>query len=158
VEQLTDAVRAMPFRTRAEAMLDALVEALDDGETLLRSLRTDPSLAPTALSVLVRRDILDAEDLTEPEARLMVAESLLQLIEAAGPDGVIEMLRSQGPQARDTLEAALASRHPVRVGIAELRTAAERALRKPSARIGRIVQQGPHGSGRGPRKGGRRRR
>ncbi|MGW1887701.1 hypothetical protein [Streptomyces sp. NPDC001970] len=157
VDRLTDAVRAMPFRTRAEAMLDVLVEALDDGETLLRSLRTDPSLAPTALSVLVRRDILGPGDLTEAETLLMVAESLLQLLEAAGPDGVIEMLRDQGPQAEEALAAALASGHPDREGIAELRTVAGQALGRPRARVGR-VQQGSHGKGRGTRKSGKRRR
>ncbi|WP_351236458.1 hypothetical protein [Streptomyces sp. NPDC002133] len=156
VDSLTDAIRAMPFRTRAEAMLDVLVEALDDGETLLRSLRTDPALAPTALSVLVRRDILDPEDLTEAETLLMVAESLLQLLEAAGPDGVIEMLRDQGPQAEEALAAALASGHPDREAIAELGTVAGKALGRPRARVGR-VQRGSHGRGRGPKRGKRRR-
>lgn len=149
VEKLTDAVRAMPFRTRAEAMLDVLVTALDDGETLLRNLRTDPALAPTALSVLVRRDLLAPEDLTEAEALLMVAESLLQLLETAGPDGVSEMLRDQGSQAEEAFEAGLASGHPDRVGIAELKTVAEYALRKPSARVGRVVRQRSHGKNKG---------
>ncbi|MFF7593605.1 hypothetical protein [Streptomyces mirabilis] len=46
VEMLTDAIRAMPFRTRAEAVPDVLVTALDDGETLLRNRRTRLRLPP----------------------------------------------------------------------------------------------------------------
>jgi hypothetical protein len=126
VEKLTDAVRAMPFRTRAEAMLDVLVTVLDDGETLLRNLRTDPAPAPTALSLLARREILTPEDLTEPESLLMVAESLLQLCEATGADGVREVLRQQGREAEEALRAALASGHPDREGLADLQALAER--------------------------------
>nr|WTB34902.1 hypothetical protein OG781_40350 [Streptomyces sp. NBC_00830] len=58
LEQLVCAVRTMPFRTRAEAMLDVLVSSLDDGKLMLRSLRSDPSLAHTVLSLLARREIL----------------------------------------------------------------------------------------------------
>lgn len=54
LEELTDAVRTMPFRTRADAMLNVLAAALEDGESLVRSLCTDTALVPTALSLLVR--------------------------------------------------------------------------------------------------------
>ncbi|WP_326769078.1 hypothetical protein OG978_35120 [Streptomyces sp. NBC_01591] len=92
----------------------------------------------------------------------MVAESLLRLLETVGPNGVSEMLRDQGSRAEEAFEAALASGHPDRVRIAELKTVAERALRKSSARIGRVVQQRLHGKnmnkGRVARKGDKRRR
>ncbi|MEU9214506.1 hypothetical protein AB0D27_43250 [Streptomyces sp. NPDC048415] len=97
----------------------------------------------------MRRDLLAPEDLTEAEALLMVAESLLQLLETAGPDGVSEMPRDQGSQAEEAIEAALASGRPDRVGIAELKTVAEDVLRKSSTRVGRVVQQRSHGKNKG---------
>ncbi|MEU2734279.1 hypothetical protein ABZ656_02170 [Streptomyces sp. NPDC007095] len=110
----------------------------------------------------MRRDLLAPEDLTEAEALLMVAESLLQPLETAGPDGVSEMLCDQGSQVEEAFEAALGSGHPDRVGIAGLKTGAEYALRKPSARVGRAVPQRSHDKNQqqGPRarKGGKRRR
>ncbi|MER5925098.1 hypothetical protein [Streptomyces mirabilis] len=155
LEQLVHAVRTVPFRTRAEAMLDVLVSSLDDGELLLRSLRSDSWLAPTALSLLARREILTPEDLTEPESLLMVAESLLQLCEATGADGVREVLRQQGREAEEALRAALASGHPDREGLADLQALAERVRRERKAHVGLVQQRGHRENGR---RGGRRRR
>lgn len=155
LEQLVHAVRTMRFRTRAEAMLDVLVSSLDDGELLLRSLRSDSWLAPTALSLLARREILTPEDLTEPESLLMVAESLLQLCEATGADGVREVLRQQGREAEEALRAALASGHPDREGLADLQALAERVRRERKAHVGLVQQRGHRENGR---RGGRRRR
>ncbi|WP_327258519.1 MULTISPECIES: hypothetical protein [unclassified Streptomyces] len=157
LEKLTDAVRTCPFRTRAEAMLDALVEAYPDGEAMLRGLRGDPLLAPTVLSVLVRREVLGAEDLTEPESLLMVAESLLQLLETAGPEGFLTILGGQELSVHKALEAALGSGHPDRAGLADLRTVAEQARRQPVVRLGRSHQRRRPGAG-GKGRGGKRRR
>ncbi|WP_406339659.1 hypothetical protein OG987_33560 [Streptomyces sp. NBC_01620] len=156
LQKLTDAVRATPFRTRAEALLDALVDAYPDGEALLRGLRGDPLLGPTALSVLVRREVLGAEDLNEPESLVMVAESLLQLLETAGPEGLLEILGGQELSAHKALEAALASGHPDQAGLADLRTVAEQARRRPAAYLGRSHQRRRPGD-RGRGGGGRRR-
>ncbi|MFF8024105.1 hypothetical protein ACFZDJ_23925 [Streptomyces sp. NPDC007896] len=155
LEQLVHAVRTMPFRTRAEAMLDVLVSLLDDGELLLRSLRSDSSLAPTALSLLARREILTPEDLTEPESLLMVAESLLQLCEATGADGVREVLRQQGREAEEALRAALASGHPDREGLADLQALAECVPRERETHVGLVQQRGHRENGG---RGGKRRR
>lgn len=150
-------MRTCPFRTRAEAMLDALVEAYPDGEAMLRGLRGDPLLAPTVLSVLVRREVLGAEDLTEPESLLMVAESLLQLLETAGPEGFLTILGGQELSVHKALEAALGSGHPDRAGLADLRTVAEQARRQPVVRLGRSHQRRRPGAG-GKGRGGKRRR
>ncbi|OAH10211.1 hypothetical protein [Streptomyces jeddahensis] len=155
LEQLVHAVRAMPFRTRAEAMLDVLASSLDDGELLLRSLRSDPSIAPTTLSLLARREILTPEDLTEPESLLMVAESLLQLYEATGADGLGEMLHHEGRDAEEALRAALASGHPDQHGLADLQAIADRMPRERKSHIGRLRQRGHRGNGR---RGGKGRR
>ncbi|MFJ9540847.1 hypothetical protein ACIRPX_26745 [Streptomyces sp. NPDC101225] len=140
LRQLTDAVRIMTFRTRAQAMLDVLPAALPDGEGegLLRTLRRDAQLAPLALNELAHRESLSPEDMTDAEHLLVLAESLLQLVElAGGGDGAEEMLRAQGPQARDAVAAALDSAHPDRAGLDELRQLAARALGTRGARIGR---------------------
>lgn len=157
LRQLTDAVRTMVFRTRAQAMLEVLLTALPDGEgeRLLRSLRGDPQLAPLALSALAHRELLSPEDMTDAEHLLVLAESLLQLVElAGGGDGAEEALRAQGSEARDAVAVALDSAHPDRAGLEELRQLAARALRTSAVRSGRRRKQG----GRGGKRGRKRRR
>ncbi|WP_050815079.1 hypothetical protein [Streptomyces zinciresistens] len=154
LRQLTDAVRSMTYRTRAQAMLDVLPAALPDGEgeRLLRTLRRDTQLAPLALNELAHRELLSPEDMTDAEHLLVLAESLLQLVElAGGGDGAEEMLRAQGPQARDAVAAALDSAHPDRAGLDELRQLAARALGTHGARVGR-ARKTRRSSGRSGRK------
>ncbi|WP_307714245.1 hypothetical protein [Streptomyces sp. V4I23] len=145
LRQLTDAVRTMAFRTRAQAMLDVLLTALPDGggEQLLRALRGDARLAPLALNSLAHRELLSPEDMTDAEHLLVLAESLLQLVELAGGEGgAEEALRAQSPEVRDAVAAALDSAHPDRAGLEELRRLAARALRTPAARLGRGRKHG----------------
>ncbi|MFD4259704.1 hypothetical protein ACFWR9_19280 [Streptomyces sp. NPDC058534] len=154
--QLADAVRAMAFRTRAQAMLGVLLVALPDGEgeRLLRMLRSDTQLAPLALNALAQREVLSPADMTDVEHLLVLAENLLQLVELeGGRDGAEEALRAQGPQARDAIAAALDSTHPDRAGLEELGQLATRALRAPGARLGRV-----HKRGRAAGRSGRKRR
>ncbi|GAB2455199.1 hypothetical protein [Streptomyces incanus] len=145
LRQLTDAVGSMVFRTRAQAMLDVLLAALPDGEgeRLLSRLRGDSRLAPLALNALAQRELLSPEDMTDAEYLLVLAESLLQLVElAGGRDGAEEALRAQGSEAREAVAAALDSAHPDRAGLDELRQLAARALRTPAARLGRARKRG----------------
>lgn len=138
LRQLTEAVRSMPFRVRAQAMLAVLLTALPDGEgeRLLRALCGDPVLAPLALTALAHHALLSPEDMTDAEHLLLLAENLLQLVElAGGGDGAEEALRAQGPEVRDAVAAALDSAHPDRAGLEELRQLAARALRTPATRI-----------------------
>lgn len=136
---LLDAVRRAPFRTRAAAFLDTLATTLPDGQQLLRSLRSDAQLAPTALSVLTHNDALAPEDLTDTESVLMVAESLLQLLETGGPDALVETLLAAGHhEATTAIGTALASGHPDQRGLAHLSRIADNQLRTRSAQLGRI--------------------
>ncbi|MBC7268284.1 MAG: hypothetical protein H5T76_06105, partial [Streptomyces sp.] len=157
LRQLTGAVRTMAgaaFRTRAQAMLDALATALPDseGERLLRALRGDAVLAPLALSALAHRDLLSPEDMTDAEHLLVLAESLLQLVElAGGSGGAEEALRAQGPEARDAVAAALDSAHPDRAGLEGVRHLAARAWRTSAVRHGGVRRRG-RSTGRGGRK------
>ncbi|MFI9547483.1 hypothetical protein ACIHAR_26755 [Streptomyces sp. NPDC052016] len=157
LRELTDAVRTMAFRTRAQAMLGVLLTALPDGEgeRLLRTLRRDPQLAPLALNALAQHELLSPEDMADAEQLLVLAENLLQLVELAGGSGsAVEALRAQGPQARDAIAAALDSRHPDQAGLEELRQLAARALRAPAARLGRARKRVRPAD----RSGGKRRR
>jgi hypothetical protein len=157
-ELLLQAVRDTPFRTRAQAMLDVLAAVLPEGEDelMLRTLRDDPTLAPTALSVLTRREILAPDDLTDAEARLMVAEGLIQLIESTGEDAAVEVLLTDGrAPALDAITAALASGHPDRAGLDRLRSLAEGPLRTRAAQLGRLRADRTR---RHSAKAGRRRR
>jgi hypothetical protein len=140
-ENLLHAVRATPFRSRAEAMLDVLVAALPEpqGELMLRSLRGDPTLAPTAISVLTRHELLNPDDVTEAEAPLMVAEGLLQLLENLGEEATAELLLAEGAaQARTAVSAALASGHPDHEGLDRLQHLADGPLRGLGAQLGRL--------------------
>ncbi|MFF4525977.1 hypothetical protein [Streptomyces bluensis] len=155
LRQLTEAVRSMPFRVRAQAMLAVLLTALPDGEgeQLLRGLRGDAALAPLVLTALAHHELLSPEDMTDAEHLLLLAENLLQFVElAGGGDGAEEVLRAQGPEARDAVAAALDSAHPDRAGLEELGQLAARALRTPAARLGRALN-----SRRTAGKSGRRR-
>jgi hypothetical protein len=90
--------------------------------------------------------------MTDAEQLLVLAESLLQLVElAGGGDGAEEMLRAQGPQARDAVAAALDSAHPDRAGLDELRQLAARALGTHRARVGR-ARKARRSSGKSGRK------
>ncbi|MFI7141987.1 hypothetical protein ACIBQ5_31035 [Streptomyces massasporeus] len=140
LRQLVEAVRSMPFRVRAQAMLAVLLTALPDGEgeRLLRGLRGDAALAPLVLTALAHHELLSPEDMTDAEHLLLLAENLLQLVElAGGGDGAEEVLRAQGSEVRDAVAAALDSAHPDRAGLEELEQLAARALRTPAARLGR---------------------
>jgi hypothetical protein len=155
LRQLTDAVRAMAFRTRAQAMLDVLLAALPDGEgeRLLGTLRRDTQLAPLALNALAQRELLSPGDMTDAEHLLVLAENLLQLVELAGGSGnAEEALRAQGPQARDAVAAALDSAHPDRAGLDELRQLAARALDTHGARARKARRYSSGKSGRKRRR------
>lgn len=133
---LIDAIRAMPFRLRARAMLEIYAAAVpsDEAEPLLRSLRSDPRLAPTALSLLAERGVLAPDDVTDPEAALLLAESLLLLLDTSGQDGFVETARTQGiAQVREAIARAQTSAHCDREGLARLQALAEGPLSQGAA-------------------------
>lgn len=100
LRQLTGAGRSIPFRVRAQAMLAVLLTGLPEGEgeRLLHGLRGDPVLAPLVLTALAHHELLSPEDMTDAEHLLVLAESLLQLVElAGGGDRAKEVLCAQAP-------------------------------------------------------------
>lgn len=131
---LLEAVRTTPFRTRAAALLDTLATALPDGRELLRSLRGDADLAPTALTVLTQRGALDHEDLTDTEAALMAAESLLQLLDLGGEQGPPGSPARPGPRGGRDGDRGRTHLRPPRPG--RTRGAARPRRRSPSRQSG----------------------
>ncbi|OIV38134.1 hypothetical protein BIV57_07400 [Mangrovactinospora gilvigrisea] len=124
VPQLVAAVGRAPFRARRAGLLAALAGALPapDGTELLHALRADAALGPVALSALLHLDGgAVAATLSERDRRLAVAEQLLQLHEATGPDGIRALLRAENAATAREMHAALAdSPHPDTEAIAAL--------------------------------------
>ncbi|MGR6922946.1 hypothetical protein ACU635_52565 [[Actinomadura] parvosata] len=155
LEALLRAARDCPFRTRAAAMLAVLAQALPEGQALLRDLRHDPVLAPTALTLLVDAGEIDPAALDRREHLLLGAENFLSLLELGGPAVVIEQLRSMaGHGAHDLATALLGSGHHDVAGLEELRELVARPLRASRDRPLRLIP----GTGRGSRPLRRRRR
>ncbi|MGH8795328.1 MAG: hypothetical protein ACRDXX_22130 [Stackebrandtia sp.] len=123
VESLLNVARAAPFRCRAAAILDLLHDVQSDSGKLLRRMRSDPALAPSALVSLVETGTLDLMDLTEPERQLLTAESSLRLMELDGPEAVVAGLEElSGAEARTILDKVLTSGHPDVRALEEFRT------------------------------------
>lgn len=133
-DQLIEAVRQCPFRSRAAAMLGILSAIRTDGTALLRQLRSDDVLGPLAVQALMIDGVLEHDDLTEREQMLGMAEQLIHALELAGPEQVQEMLLadSSSNEAMNVIGAALASGHPADTGLEELRTLVAESLQEQS--------------------------
>lgn len=115
---LLDAIRESPFRTRASDMFAVLVDALPDGEAVVRDVRTDPDLGPIATNMLIDSGEVDLRGLGDRERLLAMTERFLVLLESSGPEGVSSAL--SGGELAGLREAVLGSGHPDHVGLAEL--------------------------------------
>lgn len=122
LQQLIDAVRRCPFRSRAAAMLDVLAASRPDSAMLLRRVRSDDVLGPLAVQRLFTDDLLGQDDLTEREHVQALTEHLLQALEMVGPEAVQEQLLTETSKDRalETVTAAAHSGHPDTTGIEEL--------------------------------------
>jgi hypothetical protein len=152
VEALLQAIRDCSFRTRAAAMLAVLAQALPQGRALVRHLRHDPVLTPTALTFLVDAGEVDPAALDQREHLLLGAENFLTLLELGGPEVLVEQLRSMaGNDAYELAAAALDSGHHDVAGLAELRELVAEPLRERPLRL-------IPGTGTGTRPARRKRR
>ncbi|GAB2811891.1 hypothetical protein GCM10022221_06760 [Actinocorallia aurea] len=143
VPALVEAARSSPFRSRMLLLLDTLIDALADGPSLLLSLREDPWLAPSVLTSLVRRRLVDPDTLTPAEHVLTLTDQFLRLLETAGADTVRELLRRDLPPQHLGLLTIdlLDSRHPDSAGLADLCALVLAPLR--DGRRGRGALSGP---------------
>ncbi|MEV4088472.1 hypothetical protein AB0J43_50260 [Nonomuraea fuscirosea] len=130
VECLLRAVSACPFRSRATAMLGVLVDALPQGGVLLRELRHDLILGPTALTLLMDVGEVEPMGLGQREHLLLGAENFLTMLEVGGPQALIAQLRGlAGREAYRFVESVLASGHHDDEGMEDLRDLVAEPLR-----------------------------
>lgn len=153
---LADALQRVHLHARRNSLLRMLVAELPDGHgpDLLRWLRTDPDLAPSALLVgqeeaaeaaLVRGEAPgqdpDDDTLDDREYALAVAESLLLMWELDGENGLLEGAGRAGADAEaliTMLRVARTSGHPDISGLERLAGIDVAALRRRSAQLGRL--------------------
>jgi hypothetical protein len=132
--RLLDGVRGCPFRTRAAAMLDVLAETAPDRSTFLQGLRADQQLGPIVSHMLIDGGEITLEDLDREEGLRGMTEQFIHLLEIGGSDAVADALAEiPADQAREMVAALMASGHPDRTGLDELRTLtqAQLAERRP---------------------------
>lgn len=154
---LLDAVRDCPFRTRARAMLDVLVQTAPDRSAFLHELRSDEQLGPIATQMLLDDSEIDMDDLDPQEGLRGMAEQFIHLLEVGGSEAVADALAQiPADQAREMLAALLASGHPDHAGMNELASLAATKLAQLPA--GRATVHPLAGRPRSNRPRGRRKR
>lgn len=96
---LLDAVRGCPFILRREAMLNVLSHALPEWDGLTARLPQDRDLWPIVL--LMRKDELDPGQVSPEDALMIMAGSVLELLELGGPEAVLASLGSMPRSQRN---------------------------------------------------------
>jgi len=151
LDPLVQAIRDCPFLSRRVALLQTLVNAVPEGDELLASLLRDPELGPVAL--LAEKHDRRPEEVSPAEAAWLMAGSVLELLEIAGPGAVREQLGElPRSQREDVVRAVRDSGYPARETLEDFRVlVAEPILSAPSRP--RPVRNAPR---RRPRPGKRR--
>jgi hypothetical protein len=123
--RLVDGVRSCPFRTRATAMLDVLAQSVPDRSTFLHGLRADQQLGPIVVHMLIEDGEIAMDELDQEEGLRAMTEQFIHLLEIGGSNAVASALAEiPASQARDMMATLLASGHPDRTGLDELRALA----------------------------------
>ena len=151
LDPLVQAIRDCSFLSRRVALLKTLVNAVPEGDELLASLLRDPELGPVAL--LAEKHDRRPDEVSPAEAAWLMAGSILELLEIAGPGAVREQLEElPRSQREDAVRAVRDSGYPARETLEDFRVlVAEPILSAPSRP--RIVRNAPR---RRPRPGKRR--
>ena len=151
LDPLVQAIRDCPFLSRRTAMLQTLVNAVPEGDELLASLLHEPELGPVAL--LADKQSRRPDEVSPAEAAWLMAGSILELLEIAGPDAVREQLEElPRSQREDVVRAVRDSGYPARETLEDFRAlVAEPILSAPSRP--RTLRNAPR---RRPRPGKRR--
>ncbi len=151
LDPLVQAIRDCSFLSRRVALLKTLVNAVPEGDDLLASLLRDPELGPVAL--LAEKHDRRPDEVSPAEAAWLMAGSILELLEIAGPDAVREQLKElPRSQREDAVRAVRDSGYPARETLEDFRVlVAEPILSAPSRP--RTVLNAPR---RRPRPGKRR--
>jgi hypothetical protein len=151
LDPLVQAIRDCSFLSRRVALLKTLVSAVPEGDELLASLLRDPELGPVAL--LAEKHDRRPDEVSPAEAAWLMAGSILELLEIAGPGAVREQLEElPRSQREDAVRAVRDSGYPARETLEDFRVlVAEPILRAPFRP--RTVRNAPR---RRPRPGKRR--
>jgi hypothetical protein len=151
LDPLVQAIRDCSFLSRRVALLKALVNAVPEGDELLASLLRDPELGPVAL--LAERHDCRPDEVSPAEAAWLMAGSILELLEIAGPGAVRAQLEElPRSQREDAVRAVRDSGYPARETLEDFRVlVAEPILSAPFRP--RTVRNAPR---RRPRPGKRR--
>jgi len=86
LDPLVQAIRDCPFLSRKAAMLNVLADGIPEGDELLARLLRDPELGPVIL--LAQQRDHEPDEVSPEEAAWLMAGSILELLEIAGPDTV----------------------------------------------------------------------
>ena len=110
---LVRAIRDCQFLPRKVAMLNVLAEGTPEGDDLLADLLRDPELGPVVL--LAQKRDREPDEVSPEEAAWLMAGSILELLEIAGPDAVRAQLEEL-PRAQrvDVVRAIRDSSYPAR--------------------------------------------
>ena len=148
LDPLVRAIRDCSFLSRRVALLKTLVNAVPEGDELVASLLRDPELGPVAL--LAEKQDRRPDEVSPAEAAWLMAGSILELLEIAGPDAVREQLEElPRSQREDVVRAVRDSGYPARETVEDFRAlVAEPILSAPSRP--RTVRNAPR---RRPRPG-----
>jgi len=151
LDPLVQAIRDCSFLSRRVALLKTLVNAVPEGDDLLASLLRDPELGPVAL--LAEKHDRRPDEVSPAEAAWLMAGSILELLEIAGPGAVREQLEElPRSQREDAVRAVRDSGYPARETLEDFRVlVAEPILSAPFRP--RTVLNAPR---RRPRPGKRR--
>lgn len=176
---LADALKRVRLHARRNGLLRMLVAELPDGygPDLLRHLRTDPELAPSALFVgqeqAAEATLLadkatehgpdGMEDIDDREYALAATESLLLMRELDGETGLLDAVghtRADAETLTTMLRVAQTSGHPDISGLERLAAIDVAALRARSSHLGRLCADAARKrkSGSARKKGKRRKR
>ena len=120
LDPLVQTIRDCSFLSRRVALLKTLVNAVPEGDELLASLLRDPELGPVAL--LAGKQDRRPDEVSPAEAAWLMAGSILELLEIAGPDAVREQLEElPRSQREDVVRAVRDSGYPARETLEDFR-------------------------------------
>jgi hypothetical protein len=143
LDPLIQAIRDFPFLSWKAAMLNILAGGIPEGDELLASLLHDPELGP---AVLLAQERDRKPDEVSPEAAAwLMAGSILELLEIAGPDAVRAQLEElPRPQRVDVVRAIRDSSYPARETLEEFRVLVAEPILSAPPRL-RAVRNTPMG-------------
>jgi hypothetical protein len=153
LDPLVQAIRDCSFVSRRVALLQTLVSAVPEGDQLLAGLVSDPVLGPVVL--LAEKQDRRPDEVSPAEAAWLMAGSLLELLEIAGPDMARQQLEElPRAQREDVVRAVRDSGYPARETLEDFRVLVAEPILGASSRP-RVIRSAPARHARRKRRRGR---